>query len=551
MDTRRKLLGGILLLLSLLNRSAQAATFGFQPAVTYNVGTAPAAIAAGDFNGDGKMDLAVMNAGNAGSSDPGSVSILIGNGDGTFKAAMNFSGCKNCADIAAGDFNADGKSDLALLRRGDPSIGDNGDVTIFISNGDGSFRKGPLITPGKNPFSIIVSDVNADHRPDLIFSLTTSNTVAVLLGNGDGTFQTPVFYAVAASPTLMSLVDFNQDGFVDLAVRRAFHTDFLLANGDGTFRTGPSLTAGNFSNIVAWADFNSDGRVDYLSYGCGIFSHSCSFGLHLGNGDGTFQLPKFFTSTVLGDVFVGDYDGDGKFDIAGPQNSTAPGEIGVLLGNGDGSFQQPVSFAVKTGLTNLQLGLASDLNRDKAPDLVTLNSDNSVSVLLNNGTDFSISASKPSPASISAGQSSSSTITVSLLNTFDNPVDLACSVQPAQAGAPTCSLSTSSVAPGPKGTATATLAISSGAAAASLSAGPLAFSWLLWPVLSLLIVGVSTRARGRRFLWGLGLAALVGLMASVACGGSQQSTALQSYTITATGRSGLSEHSVSLILEVR
>src|ERR1051325_12222401 len=112
---------------------ARAATLTFQPPVNYPVGTAPHAVAVGDFNGDGALDLAVVNA-----SD-GSVSVLLGHGDGTFEAAMNFSACSNCNRIATGDFNGDGESDLALLRPGDSTAGDNGDVSIFLSNGDGTF----------------------------------------------------------------------------------------------------------------------------------------------------------------------------------------------------------------------------------------------------------------------------------------------------------------------------------------------------------------------------------------------------------------------------
>jgi FG-GAP-like repeat len=206
----------------------------------------------GDFDADGKLDLAVMNAGNAGASDDGSVSILLGNGDGTFKAAMNFSTCKNCTRIAAADFNADNKSDLAVLRPGDATATDDGDVTVFLSNGDSTFRKGQVLTPGKNPSSVIAPDLNADHRFDLVVTNQTDNTVAILFGNGDGTFQAPVPYATAGGqPASTLLVDFNQDSLEDLAVRCYFgHTDIFLANGDGTFRSGASFNTGLLS-IVA------------------------------------------------------------------------------------------------------------------------------------------------------------------------------------------------------------------------------------------------------------------------------------------------------------
>src|SRR5437773_2037201 len=201
-----------LLLLFAVSNTASAVTLGFQPAVTYPVGNAPTAVAAGDFNGDGELDLAVVNVGNASTSDDGSVSILLGNGDGTFKAAMNFRGCKNCNRIAAADFNADNKSDLALLRPGDASAGDNGDVTIFLSNGDGTFRQGQVLTPGKNPSSVLAQDLNADQKPDLVVTNQTDDNLAILSGKGDGTFQAPVPYTTGDQPTSTSLVDFDQDG---------------------------------------------------------------------------------------------------------------------------------------------------------------------------------------------------------------------------------------------------------------------------------------------------------------------------------------------------
>jgi len=222
-------------------------------------------VAAGDFNADGTQDLGVANAGD------GTVSILLGNGDGTFKAATGFGACKNCNKIfffvAAGDFNSDSRSDLAVVRPGDANASDDGDITIFLSNGDGTFRKGQVLTPGKNPSSLIVSDLNADHRLDLIVSNQTDNTVAILFGNADGTFQFPVPYTTGTEPRLLSLVDIDEDGLQDVAVSRSGGADILWANGDGTFRIGPSVTTGASFLIVAWADFNQDRKIDYLVSG--------------------------------------------------------------------------------------------------------------------------------------------------------------------------------------------------------------------------------------------------------------------------------------------
>ena len=535
-----------LFLLFAIPVSARAATLGFQPAASYPVGQAPFEVTADDFNADGIPDLAVVNAAD------GTVSILLGKGDGTFTPAMHFNACpavpQNCTRLAAGDFDADNKADLAVLRPGDRNTGDNGDMTIFLSNGNGTFHKGQVLNPGKNPSSVIVHDVDADHKPDLIVSNTTDNSVAILLGKGDGTFQAPVPHAVGTGPTSMLLVDFNQDGLLDIAVRGSIggsSTDILLANGDGTFRKGPSFLIGVFFPIVAWADFDQDGKIDYLTSGCDL-GGKCNVAVALGNGDGTFRTPRSTPSADMFTIFVADYDGDGKLDIAGAPHPIK-GQIAVLLGNGDGTFQPAVSFTIDPNL-DVGLGMVADLNQDQAPDLVTINGNSTISVLLNNGTDFSISASQLSALTLSPGQSSTSTLTITVLNNFDNPVALACSVQPAGPGAPSCSLSATSVTPQPNGSATSTLTISTGSALTSASTS---FAWLLAPVLGLAGIGASSARRKRRLRRGLARVVLsAGLLLEIACGGGDAGHRMQSYTVTVTGSSTFNQHSTSLTLRV-
>jgi hypothetical protein len=526
--------------------SARAANLGFQPAVSYPVGTAPLGVAIGDFNADGASDLAVINTAD------GSVSVLLGNGNGSFKAAMNFSARQNCDGIASSDFNGDNKFDLAVLRPGDANAGDIGDVTIFLSNGDGTFHQGQVLSPGKNPSFVAVHDVNADHKPDLIVSNATDNNVALLFGKGDGTFQAPTAYATGSNPTSILLVDFDQDGQQDLAVDLSYmgtRTDILLANGDGTLRTGPSLTTGvTFSPIVAWADFNQDANIDYLTSGCDLIG-KCKVAVALGNGDGTFQNPRSTSSSRLQRIFVADYDGDGKLDLAGAP-SPIKGQIDVLLGNGDGTFKPPASFTIDPNL-GVGLAIAGDLNRDTAPDLVSLNCcDKTISVLLNNGTDFSISASKPTPGNVSRGQSATSTVTVALLNGFDNPISLACSVQPTGPGAPACLFNASSISPQPNGSATATLTLNSTSAA---TVGFMRSAWLLAPILGLVGFGASSGWRKRKLTRSVTLAVLFGgLLLEMACGGgSNGGPRAQSYTVTITGSSIFNQHSTSVTLGVQ
>jgi hypothetical protein len=181
---------------------------------------------------------------------------------------------------------------------------------------------------------------------------------------------------------------------------------------------------------------------------------------------------------------VSDSDGNGNLDVAGPAS--------VFLGKGDGSFQKAVKFAASSPAST-EVALAADFNNDKAPDLVLIDGiagTNMISVMLNSGTDFRLAANPLSPSSIGAGQSTSSTVNVQLLNLFDNPVSLTCSVQPAQSGAPTCSFNADSVTFDSSGKATATLIVSAGSLALLNNRGPWKPVALMWfPVAGVALLG--------------------------------------------------------------
>jgi len=279
------------------------------PPVSYGVGYS-AAVAVGDFNGDGKLDLAATNG-----AAIGYVSILLGNGDGTFRTPVNYPAGMTPTAIAVGDLNGDGKLDLAVVLTGKRTHGNT--VAILLGNGDGTFQP-PKAYPvgGADLLAIAIGDFNGDGKPDLaVTSGIVSQlqprpaTVAILLGNGDGSFQPPANYAVGASPESVAVADFNRDGILDLAVTSGSNlVSILLGNGDGTFRKPVNYAAGYYPYSVVVADFNSDGIPD-LAVGA-----SPEVAILLGNGDGTFQPQVGFAGQDS--LVVGDFNGDGKPDLA-------------------------------------------------------------------------------------------------------------------------------------------------------------------------------------------------------------------------------------------
>jgi FG-GAP-like repeat/FG-GAP repeat len=547
----RGLVWGALVLLC-MSRAFAAATVSFQTERSYSVGTNPKAVAFGDFNHDGKGDLAVVNYGDPTTGDDGSVSLLFGKGDGTVQAAKNVAIGKNCTSLVAGDLNGDGNDDFALLRPGDATVGDDGDVIIFLGNGDGTFRQGQVLTPGKNPSSdkraIIAVDLNADQRLDLVVANAGDKTFTVLLGNGDGTFQLPVAYPVSNAPSSVLAVDLAGNGDKDLAVSSGINVDIWLSNRDGTFRQG-STFSGNFYTLGYFAgDFNADKKGDLVERRSPFClpppCQASQANLSLGNGDATFQPPISIGQSVSA---AADFDGDDKLDVVGGGSP----QLLVMQGNGDGTFQQPLMFAINS---NELLAAAVDVNLDKATDLVLIGQ-NSVSLLINVGTDFSISASALNPSALNRGQGATSTISLSLLSAFDNPVSLACSVQPAQAGAPTCSLSSNSVTFDGSGKSSAMLTINAGSSAASLNLAGVSRKpgWLWFPVagFAFLGTGVGLSRRRRLLVVLLGTALFTGLIAQLACGGRGGGPKSTVYTVTVTGASGATQHSTTVNLIVQ
>jgi hypothetical protein len=349
----------------------------FLPAMAYDSGefasnNAPVVVA--DVNGDGKPDLLVPTTGGA--------SVLLGNGDGTFQAAVTYSsGGVRPVSLVVGDLNGDGKLDIAVANF------DSNTVGVLLGNGDGTFQ--PAVTYSSNTSggscvnSVAIADVNGDKRPDLVVANWCGNafsqTVGVLLGNGDGTFQAATSYASGGVVTESVVVaDINHDGRPDLIVVNfwaSFQNPYnstvgvLLGNGDGTFQpVVPYDSGGAWALSVAVADVNGDGKPDLAVAN----SNQGTVGVLLGNGDGTFQAAVSYSLGGLGAgwVAIADVNGDNKPDLAVAScgTSSCSSAVGVMLGNGDGSFQAAVSYG-SGGIGAASVAIA-DVNHDTRPDLM-------------------------------------------------------------------------------------------------------------------------------------------------------------------------------------
>lgn len=299
----------------------------FQGQTTYAVGTKPWNVAIADFNADGKLDLAVAN------SSSSFVSVLLGNGDGTLQAAVNYATGEGPQAVAIGDFNGDGKLDLAVADQNcNPSCGP-GFVSILLGNGDGTFQPQVEYSSAQGPNSVGIGDFNRDGKLDLAVAAGNGGggtQVSVLLGNGDGTFGSPVNYSTGLNPDAVVAADFNKDGILDLAVLNNIGSvSILLGNGNGTFRTHVDYSTGSFPNgNLVVADLNGDGNLDLAMANGG----SNNVSVLLGKGDGTFQPQlQFSTGPYPIGLAAGDFNQDGRLDLVAGNSGSNTASV-VLQG---------------------------------------------------------------------------------------------------------------------------------------------------------------------------------------------------------------------------
>ncbi|HEX8142038.1 MAG TPA: FG-GAP-like repeat-containing protein, partial [Pyrinomonadaceae bacterium] len=399
---------------------------GFGPANNMTTGAPTIAPAVGDFNGDGKKDIAVTTA------NSNSVSILLGNGAGGFNLAGNiktpaqttlpitvadFNGdgmddiaaagfvsgatwsftviLGNSAgtftvhrslpvhwsplSIAAGDFNNDGKVDLAVtITFSSPAHG----VAVMLGDGTGNFSPANEIFIGYEPMSVVTSDFNKDGRTDMAVIASSSNSVAVLLGDGAGLFSSIEYFGTNVSPGSLAVGDFNNDGAPDLVARspRSDIVSILLGDGDGSFATSRTELTGGAK--VETADFNGDGIADLAIMNNATFTQA-AIQIRYGDGNGGLKPPvNYPVAQGPKTIAVADFNSDGRLDIAIGYGLS----VSILFGNSVGGFNStPVTYPAPNSVGGI---IAGDFNGDARADLVygTFNNSALVGLLVNDGS---------------------------------------------------------------------------------------------------------------------------------------------------------------------
>jgi hypothetical protein len=328
-----------------------------------------------DLNGDGILDL----------TGPGAIgaAVMLGNANGTFQARVDFPAGGQSQDLAAGDFNSDGKQDLAVTINS-PQIS----LSLLTGNGNGTFNA-PVNFPNTTGFDApvaVAADVNNDTKLDLLIAhtlacftapCTSTDDLTIMLGNGNGTFQSRQM-DVGIGMAEIAVGDFNRDGFKDLAIAGSSARLYLLqGNGDGTFTQQPTLEPipedpfARDGTDVDVGDFNRDGIQDLV---VAFALNGSKTVIFIGNGDGTFRAPHIITEPDIRIPHyqaVADYNGDGSQDLALSLGWGFQGMIEILKGNGDGTFQPLVLYDPAPPDSSTAGGdlVTGDFNRDGRPDL--------------------------------------------------------------------------------------------------------------------------------------------------------------------------------------
>jgi hypothetical protein len=376
----------------------------FSPA-SYPTGTNPTGVVLADVNNDGILDMVICN------DYDNTISVLLGNADGTFQPQTTFPAYGFPYNIFAGDFNNDGILDLVTVDKRKDAI------SVFLGNGDGTFQHYRNFATQGDPLSLNIGDFNGDGNLDVVTVNSSADTISVFLGYGDGTFQKAINIPAGAEPTDVTVGDFNGDGIPDLAVAdsRTGYAAVLIGNGDGTFKHRVNYTTGGGPNAIHTADLNKDGKLDLITTNAvGTVS------VLLGNGDGTFQP----ATTLQGESFPAyaiatyDFNSDGNVDIMVAELNDD--ELTLYLGNGDGTFQPAVNYPV---LMHPDAFAVADFNNDGRLDMAVADETSNMVTILSQTTPLILNPVSLAFGPVMIGQTSnpqSSTLT----NASSSPVTI-------------------------------------------------------------------------------------------------------------------------------
>ena len=348
-------------------------TFQSQTTLLSRPNSNPSSIAIGDYNGDLRKDIAVMNDGTQ------SVDMMLGDGKGTFtpQTDVGFRFAMAPFLVSAGDFNNDRRSEIVVAYE------DHDNVDVLRAYDTGSFRRPMPYSTRTGPQSVAVGDFNNDSRLDIVVANSADKSVSVLLGNGSGSFANQIPYGTGSSPQSVAVGDFNRDSRLDIVVSTFLSNavGILLGYANEGFMYQTMLTTGNVSRprSFAMADFNNDSRMDvvvansaaenigiFIGFGNVSFANQVTYSTGLHSSPCSVAVADFNNDTSL-DILVANYDGSNQ---------------GIFLAYGNGTFANFLIVATDYGSHPFSV-VVGDFNGDRKMDFaVANNGTDSLSILL-------------------------------------------------------------------------------------------------------------------------------------------------------------------------